>query len=200
MRERVGLVLVHHPTLDREGRVVTSAVTPLDVHDLARLARTYGLDGLYVATPLEAQQALVQRVLAHWTAGYGGQVNPCRREALERVRLCRDLAEAASAAEARWGASPWIVGTSAREGAGRMGFAEARNRLAALRAPALVVFGTGWGLADEVLAACDAVLEPVRGPGPYNHLSVRSAAAIVVDRLFGRGGGETTEDTFSKGS
>jgi len=200
VRDRVGLVLVHHPTLDREGRVVTSAVTPLDVHDLARLARTYGLDGLYVATPLEAQRALVRRVLAHWTEGYGGQVNPCRREALERVRLCRDLAEAADAAEGRWGASPWIVATSARGGTGRIGFAEARSRLAALRAPALVVFGTGWGLAGEVLDACDAVLEPVRGAGPYNHLSVRSAAAIVVDRLFGREGGETAEEAFSKGS
>jgi hypothetical protein len=30
------------------------------------------------------------------------------------------------------------------------------------------------------------VLTPIDGRGPYNHLSVRSAGAILLDRLFGR--------------
>ena len=47
----------------------------------------------------------------------------------------------------------------------------------------LLLFGTGWGLAPEALARMDDVLEPVRGTTDYNHLSVRSAASIILDRL-----------------
>jgi hypothetical protein len=47
----------------------------------------------------------------------------------------------------------------------------------------LLVFGTGWGLAAPVVEEAHAVLEPIRGPGPWNHLSVRSACAIALDRL-----------------
>ncbi len=51
----------------------------------------------------------------------------------------------------------------------------------------LLVFGTGWGLADEVIQGADALLEPVRAREAtgYNHLSVRAACAIILDRLFG---------------
>ncbi len=31
----------------------------------------------------------------------------------------------------------------------------------------------------------DFFLEPIKGPSDYNHLSVRSAVAIVLDRLLG---------------
>ena len=47
----------------------------------------------------------------------------------------------------------------------------------------LLIFGTGWGLTREILDRCDDLLEPVRGTGDYNHLSVRSAASIILDRL-----------------
>ena len=49
----------------------------------------------------------------------------------------------------------------------------------------LVLFGTGWGLEDALIESCDGVLNPIRGADEYNHLSVRSAAAIILDRLFG---------------
>lgn len=49
----------------------------------------------------------------------------------------------------------------------------------------LILFGTGWGLAPEVVAEVDAFLPPVGGGGTYNHLSVRSACAIILDRLLG---------------
>ena len=51
----------------------------------------------------------------------------------------------------------------------------------------LLVFGTGWGLAGEVIAGADALLEPVRAREAtgYNHLSVRAACAILLDRLRG---------------
>lgn len=184
-RSSAALALVHHPVLDRTGGVVATAVTPLDVHDLARLAATYGLAGLYVVTPLRAQTELLERLLRHWVKGAGGRTNPWRRRALEGVRLVSGLDEAVADLEGRWGGRPWVLATSARREGGRVGFGEARQRLAQPGAGGLVVFGTGWGLAPEAYEACDDVLEPVDAGSGYNHLSVRSAASIVVDRLFG---------------
>jgi hypothetical protein len=50
--------------------------------------------------------------------------------------------------------------------------------------PFLILFGTGWGLTQEVKDSSDYVLVPIEGKG-YNHLSVRSAVAIILDRLLG---------------
>jgi hypothetical protein len=50
----------------------------------------------------------------------------------------------------------------------------------------LLMFGTGWGMSEELLARADYFLAPIDGPTPYNHLSVRSACAIILDRLFGK--------------
>lgn len=50
-------------------------------------------------------------------------------------------------------------------------------------APLVLVLGTGWGLVEEILEKADVILEPIRGMGDYNHLSVRAAAAIMLDRL-----------------
>ena len=47
------------------------------------------------------------------------------------------------------------------------------------------MLGTGWGLTDEIMSMADVTLEPILGPTDYNHLSVRSAAAIILDRLRG---------------
>jgi hypothetical protein len=52
--------------------------------------------------------------------------------------------------------------------------------------PFLLVFGTAWGLTREFIEAADYVLAPIMGATGYNHLSVRSAAAIVLDRLLGQ--------------
>ncbi|MCC6138047.1 MAG: RNA methyltransferase, partial [Bdellovibrionaceae bacterium] len=53
--------------------------------------------------------------------------------------------------------------------------------------PHFLVFGTGFGLADEVFESCDLLLEPIRGASKddYRHLSVRSAVSICLDRLMG---------------
>ncbi|MGC8720905.1 MAG: RNA methyltransferase, partial [Thermodesulforhabdaceae bacterium] len=51
--------------------------------------------------------------------------------------------------------------------------------------PVILLFGTAWGLADAVFEQADYILEPIRGKSSYNHLSVRCAAAIIIDRLFG---------------
>jgi len=49
-----------------------------------------------------------------------------------------------------------------------------------------MMFGTAWGLADELFRKADHVLQPIEGDNEYNHLSVRCASAIILDRLSGQ--------------
>ena len=49
--------------------------------------------------------------------------------------------------------------------------------------PVMILFGTGWGFRPEVFDNVDYVLEPILGAGDFNHLSVRSAVAILLDRI-----------------
>ncbi len=181
-RRSAALALVHDPVLDRRGDVVTSAVTNLDLHDIARTSRTYGLKSFYVVTPLQEQRKLVERILGHWE-GYGRTYNPIRSEALQMVRTVDSLDEAISHRRKEAGEDPLPVLT----GAGRKdGISFGQCRSLSNEYPLLLVFGTGWGLAPSVFERGWPVLEPVKGAGDYNHLPVRAAAAIVLDRLFGR--------------
>jgi len=177
------LALLHHPVYDKTGRVVTTAVTNLDVHDMARVSRTFGVRAFYVCTPVDTLRRLVARILRHWERGPGASYTATRREALALVRLAPELDAAIAEIEGETGQLPRLVATSARGGPGRRSFGALRARLEAPGPPELLVFGTGWGLADEVMERVDDVLEPILGVGPYNHLSVRAAAAIVLDRL-----------------
>ena len=179
------LALLHHPVYDKNGAVVTTAVTNLDVHDIGRLARTFEVHAFYVATPVPTLRRLVERVMKHWSTGPGATYNATRKDALARVRLADDLDAAIADVEREAGHLPRVVATSAREGEARLPFAALRERLAAPGPAVLLVFGTGWGLTGEVLARADDVLEPIRGRRDYNHLSVRSAAAIILDRVLG---------------
>jgi hypothetical protein len=177
------VALLHHPVYDKTGAVVTTAVTNLDVHDIARQSRTFDVRAFYVCTPVETLRRLVARIIRHWDVGPGATYNATRREALALVRQAPDLDAAMADIERETGHLPRLVATSARGGPVRLTYAALRARLAAPGPPALLLLGTGWGLATEVLERADDVLEPIAGAGPYNHLSVRAAAAIMLDRL-----------------
>jgi hypothetical protein len=183
---RCAIALVHHPVVDAQGAVVTTAVTNLDVHDLARSARTFGCSDYFVVHPIAAQRELVGRICEHWTAGPGGRRIPDRANALALVRIVDSL-EAVYAALGGPGAVE-IWATAARDLGPTLPFADARVRLSADDDKAVVIlFGTGWGLAPAVLERADALLEPIAAAqGGYNHLSVRAACAIALDRLLGR--------------
>lgn len=177
------VALVHHPVLEKSGRIVTTAVTNLDIHDIARASRTYGLAGYFVVTPIAAQRQLVGEIIGHWTDGAGRAHNDKRTDALSLVRIVASLDEAIAAI-----GDPYVIATGARPRAGTVGYQALRGVRAQDNRPNLLVFGTGWGLAPAVFERADATLQPIRGPHPqdeYNHLSVRSAVAIVLDRLFG---------------
>jgi hypothetical protein len=179
------VALLHHPVLDKNGQIVTTAVTNMDIHDIARSSATYGVRTFFVVTPVRALRVLSEKIIEHWETGFGSTYNVTRKEALARVAIEPDLDGVLVTIERLTGRRPTIVSTSARPAQDAARFAELRARLAGAEEPFLLLFGTGWGLAPEVLRRADLRLEPVHGPTPYNHLSVRSAVAIILDRLCG---------------
>jgi hypothetical protein len=184
---RLYLALVHYPVKDRAGATVTTSVTNLDVHDIARSARTFGLRRYYVVTPIELQHVLVRRILEHWTTGAGRKRMPERWDALSLCEPVSRLEQAVEDIAAREGMRPELIATAARARPGRTltSVATARTLLAERARPYLLIFGTGHGLADSLLDAADHQLEPLDAGTGYNHLSVRAAAAIYLDRLLG---------------
>lgn len=179
---RVALALVHYPVRDRAGAVVTTAVTNLDVHDIARSSHTYGVTDFFVVHPIAAQRELVTRITTHWIDGSGARRIPDRKPAMEVVRIVASLEEAiASLGD---GVEIW---TTSASGSSTLSFEAARERLQGEGPPVLLCFGTGWGLAGAVMERAAAQLAPICSPRAdgYNHLSVRAAAAIILDRLLG---------------
>jgi len=182
---RVSIALLHYPVYDRNRRVVASAVTNLDLHDIARSARTFGLFRYYVVTPVAEQRILAERIRGHWQDGWGASYNPKRREALELLRVVPELDAALSDLEENWQRPAKIVVTGAQDRSGSISCTGLRQLFEDSGQPFLLLFGTGWGLTEELFARADFVLESIKGTGEYNHLSVRSAAAIILDRLLG---------------
>jgi len=176
--------LVHHPIYDKRRDVVATAVTNFDIHDIARSARTFGVKGFYVITPLESQIQLVQRIIRHWVEGTGSVYNPTRKESLSLVRISRTIDEADQEISALWGKKAIRVATGASPHPRSIPFGVLRKMVEDQEAPFFILFGTGWGLTLEVKETSDYILAPIEGKG-YNHLSVRSAVAIIVDRLLG---------------
>jgi hypothetical protein len=183
---RIALALVHHPVLDRDGGTVTTAITNLDLHDMARSARTYGVSDLFVVHPIEAQRLLAERIREHWVSGSGKRRIPDRAAALDVLRVVPSLDDAYAAMGGRDAIEIWTTAAQAR-GPSVTSYADARARVDRSDRPVLVLFGTGWGLSRELVEAADVRLEPIRARREtgYNHLSVRAACAITLDRLFG---------------
>jgi hypothetical protein len=179
------LGLVHYPVYDKNYEVVATAVTNFDIHDIARCARTYGLGGFYIITPLESQIQLVERLISHWKEGAGAAYNPTRKESFSLVRIFRTVDEADQEISTLWQKKVKRVATGASPHPRNVGFQFLREQLESpVHNPFLMLFGTGWGLTQDVKEHADYVLAPIEGKG-YNHLSVRSAVAIILDRLLG---------------
>lgn len=182
------LALLHHPVYDKNRQIVTTAITNMDIHDIARSARTYGARAFYVLHPVKALRKLAAKIVDHWERGHGATYNETRKEALRLVRLRETLDQAIVEIESECGARPLKVATSARRRPHSLPFPALAEMLEKGTSPVLLLLGTGWGLTEETVAGCDHVLEPIVGGTDYNHLSVRAAAAILLDRLSRPGG------------
>jgi len=177
--------LVHHPIYNKNDEIITTAVTNFDIHDIARTARTYNVARYFIIHPLESQQGLVQRVLGYWKDGYGREYNAHRSEAFSVIQLADSIEQAKAAIAAETGKPPIIVTTDARTYPNTVSYRRLRQEMQTSEVPLLVLFGTGWGMERELMASFDYILEPIHGAGEYNHLCVRSAVAIIMDRLLG---------------
>jgi hypothetical protein len=185
MSRKIYCALVHYPIVDKHGALVSTSVTNLDIHDISRSARTYGLDGYYIVTPIESQHWLVNRILTHWNTGWGSTYNENRKEALAQTHCTTDIGTLADSITEAEGQAPVFVITSAKRYSNSISYAAMRELLDQDGPPVVLLFGTGWGLHPEIIAEADLVLEPIFGRGSFNHLSVRAAAAIIFDRLLG---------------
>jgi hypothetical protein len=177
------VALIHHPVVDKNGQTIAAAVTALDLHDIARASKTYGVDAFYVVTPLEDQQELVRQIIDHWVAGAGARYNPDRRAALALIQLKPSLESVVADMTERFDMPPATIATSAKRASNNLNFDDLLGVIRDDR-PTLLLFGTAWGLAPEVMDQVDFRLDPIEGNGGYNHLSVRSAVSIILDRMF----------------
>jgi hypothetical protein len=187
------VALLHYPVVNKKGDIIASAVTNLDLHDIARAARTYGVRSFYVVTPLFDQQKLVKELLSHWTTDAGENVNKIRGEALSLVKIAETLDEVKADIRQQTGRKPETVATSARKYEKSISFDTLRQHLKE-GGPYLLLFGTAWGFTEQFIFEADHVLYPVMADSNYNHLSVRSAVSVVLDRLKGDDRGNYAND------
>jgi len=184
-RERLGknlyLALLHWPILNKHGEVTSVSITNLDIHDIARVAATYSLGGYFLITPIKDQQLLAKRIINYWLEGFGAQANPLRSWAMKKVRIYSDLEEVIDVIKDETGYTPLIIATTAKI-KGTLTYLDVRNQLK--DNPVLLLFGTGYGISFDHLKNIDGVLRSIRFLDKYNHLSVRSAVSIVVDRIL----------------
>jgi len=171
--------------MNKNGDTIASAITNLDLHDIARAAKTYGVKSFYVVTPLLDQKKLVHKIVTHWATGAGAQYNPMRCEALELIKINDSLDEVRDDIANEGFGYPKTVVTSAKKNSRNIYFNKFRKLLKGDSAY-LLIFGTAWGLSEEIIQKADYLLEPIEGKTGYNHLSVRSVVAIILDRLIGR--------------
>lgn len=180
-------VLMHDEVMLPGNQVGTTSVTSLDIHDIARSVSTYGLQEYYIVTPLSDQQKIVNRLLEFWKTGVGIEYNPHRHEAVSKVHVIESLDEVIANIEKKEGKKPLLIATSARSnesGAQRITYYD-QSKVWQENRPVIFLFGTGRGLAPSVIQKCDFLLLPIEGFAEFNHLSVRSAAAIIFDRWLG---------------
>jgi hypothetical protein len=179
----VYVALLHFPVYNKNKEVVTTCITGFDLHDIARSSCTYGIKKYFVVNPISAQRQFAERILEHWKKEESLNFNPTRVEAFNLVEVKPDLKSVIE--EIRKTGDPIVVATSARK-AGTYSFEKLSKEIKKSKRPYLILLGTGWGMVEEVIDGADIVLSPIDGEGKYNHLSVRSAAAVIFDRLLGR--------------
>jgi hypothetical protein len=176
------LGLVHYPVYNKFNEVVTTSITNLDVHDIARSCLTYGIEKFFIVTPNEGQRQILQTITEFWHTDIARNYNSDRVEAIDIVDYSPSVQSLKEQIKNQEGIYPIIVTTTARQMPGQISFKDLIH-IDLNGKPVLLLFGTGNGLAGEVYSLSDHILTPITGKGAYNHLSVRSAVAIVLDRL-----------------
>ncbi len=176
------VALIHFPVRNKKGEPIGSALTTIDLHDIARASITFGVRGFFVVTPYKDQAALARQVIEHWTRGVGGKLNPFRKKALELIRVTSTFEDAVKEIKTERKKSVVKIATSAKKTDGSIKTREFKKMLDNNNSH-LLIFGTAWGLSEGLISDCDFTLNPITGSSEYNHLSVRSAVSIYLDRI-----------------
>ncbi len=181
------VALMHTQVLVKGGRIGDTSITSIDIHDIARSSSTYGISNFFITSRLEDQHMIMKTFLDFWESDEGKKYNPSRFHAIARVVPTKSLEEVLSHIEKKEGKNPIIIATSAQS---KKMVAQidyfSQGLLWEKERPILFLFGTGQGLCDEIVQKSDFLLSPVQGLVDYNHLSVRSAVAVVLDRWLGK--------------
>lgn len=181
------VALMHSDVLiGPERKLGCTSVTSIDIHDIARSSKTYGIEEFFIVTPLVDQQKIVSKVLDFWKKGIGAEYNRCRYNAIQLVQLVDSFNEVLKRIEEKEGQKPLVIATSAQIAHSRelISYYD-QHKVWQNKRPVLIIFGTGQGLCPEIIERCDYLLLPVNGFSEFNHLSVRSAVAIILDRWLG---------------
>ena len=182
-RHRLHLVLRHDHVLGRGNKIIHSSVTQIDLHDFSRLCLTYGLAGFHCITEMPAQHQIAADILNFWQEGYGRDYNPDRKAALKKLHLHQNFEQFLEKIRELEGSEPLLIGSSAQPTDKNLDFQDLSTIMIRSDRPAVLQLGTSWGLSSDQLSRCDGILPPIVGQHGYNHLSVRCAAAILVDRI-----------------
>lgn len=185
MRKAIYLGLVHSPVYNKNGDVVCTSVTNFDIHDISRACRTYDINQYHIVVSVLAQKKLTERIIGYWQDGFGAIYNRDREEAFKRTKVYDSIQKSIENIEKREGKKPIIITTSAKTFQNSIGYKELSEKIMNDENPYLILFGTGWGLTDDIMNTSNFILKPIRKQAQYNHLSVRSAVSIILDRLLG---------------
>ncbi len=188
MRKSIYLGLVHFPVYNKNVDVVSTSVTNFDIHDISRTCRTYDISQYHIIIPVDAQKSLTERIINYWQDGFGANYNKDREEAFERTKVYDSIKKSIEEIKKIENKNPILITTSAKIFNNSISYSELSElseKIFSDDNPYLLLFGTGWGLTDEIMDLSDYILNPIRGNAEYNHLSVRSAVSIILDRLLG---------------
>ncbi|RMH68497.1 MAG: RNA methyltransferase [Gemmatimonadetes bacterium] len=174
------LALMHYPAVNRHGDIITATVEYFDFFDMSRVSLTYPLQAFYIVNPLASQREFARHLLRH---GSAREQDVKRNRVFSKTRVAAGVPEIIHEVVAERGKTPLIIATSAKRYPQTITFAEVTHLLESHQ-PVVLLFGKAWGMPPEFVQQADYVLEPVDTGTGYNHLSVRSAVSIIVDRLF----------------
>ncbi|VWL85058.1 RNA methyltransferase [Oceanivirga miroungae] len=185
MRDNIFVGLVHYPVYNKNAEVVATSVTNFDIHDISRACRTYDINKYFIITPVESQIELTNRIIGFWKEGDGIGFNKDRNDAFLNTYVVESIEKAIDRIKDETGKTPIILTTSARHFDNSISYENMSKMIFEKNEPVLLLFGTGFGLTDEIMDMSTYILDPIRANTRYNHLSVRSAVSIILDRLLG---------------
>lgn len=185
MKSALYVGLVHYPIYDKNFNVIATAITNYDLHDISRSSKTYGVKKYFIIHHVQGQLDMVHKIIGFWESPAGRKYNSYRTQAFDIVDIRPSFEAAVAAVTEAEGKRPYVVTTDARVYANTISYKDLRRKREEDNTPILLLLGTGYGMTKETMEQFDFILEPIYGAGDYNHLSVRSAAAIILDRLAG---------------